>query len=985
MIIENIRLKNIKSYGEGPDGNGVTVPLQGGVNRIAGRNGHGKTTLIEAVGYALFLSHPIFEENFQIDTYFLSHGAKTGEIGVTFQEGGQQYMVERGIGKQSKLKAKVIQTHDGSICAEGDKDVEIFLCKLLDFPDAKRLEEMFTKLVGVKQGRLNWPFDSKPAEARKFFEPLMEVAIFRDCFESIKPVADRFKELRNGTENQLGVVRQIIVDRADSPLQLAAAQTALKTTQEQTAQARIRLQAAQTEHGKWIALEKALQNAESAKLKAEGTWQAAQTRREHAEQRVLEARDAADIVAKTAVGHAEYQKAEQSLKELEEKQARRDALLRQRDQRVTEQTKCELKATGERDQIKQATDDREPKTLEQNRLAADLATLDARLVASKTRFETESGDAEKADNALSTLRTWIQGLPPAQERYAASAELAMRLAGELDQWSDTELETARATVKAHTGMWEQAQTNWVQASQRRKTMSDQLQQINGGVCPFLKEPCKQFDPAKIKQDLTNLDAELEQLKAKQESARNALDAAKKSLDPLEHAQKEIPGKRERLQEEVGKCRKEMAALLPAAVSQTLAWLHTWDVRTSTAPEVPVLPLNHISMEMLAGTATALSVFVRDSETWAKATVQIIRDRLKDFAGREKQRAAEEQQVNSLRERIQQIGMEIERLNQRITDSQRKAEEQDRQAQKSAKAKDGLEEQLKPFAELDKEIQAERQHRDQNKAGHEQYLSARKIADELPARDKQLEDGRTLEAELKRASDHAVAVHQAALGAFDSGKLQTAKEQETACRDEAARLDERMKSDHSELNRQDQRHREWQDACRERDRLAGVFGRHQAAIDLTELARTTLRDAAPAVAQHLCDRIAAGAQRVFNQINPEPLQLAWDANHYSLRIAPGDRRFAMLSGGEQTKLALAVTLAMIEEFSSLRFCIFDEPTYGVDADSRSRLADAILSAQAAARLEQLLLVSHDDAFEGKIEHSILLQKTASGGSAVAMAQ
>jgi hypothetical protein len=30
-------------------------------------------------------------------------------------------------------------------------------------------------------------------------------------------------------------------------------------------------------------------------------------------------------------------------------------------------------------------------------------------------------------------------------------------------------------------------------------------------------------------------------------------------------------------------------------------------------------------------------------------------------------------------------------------------------------------------------------------------------------------------------------------------------------------------------------------------------------------------------------------------------------NYSLRVTPGDRRFAMLSGGEQTKLALAMTL------------------------------------------------------------------------------
>jgi exonuclease SbcC len=153
------------------------------------------------------------------------------------------------------------------------------------------------------------------------------------------------------------------------------------------------------------------------------------------------------------------------------------------------------------------------------------------------------------------------------------------------------------------------------------------------------------------------------------------------------------------------------------------------------------------------------------------------------------------------------------------------------------------------------------------------------------------------------------------------------------------------------------------------------------MDLTQIARRVLQKAAPKVAQHVCRRVAARAQQIFNQINPEPIELEWMAEKYSLRIDPGDRRFAMLSGGEQTKLALAMTLAMIQEFSGLQFCVFDEPTYAVDADSRQKLADAILRLQDVneSKLEQLLLVSHDDAFEGRIENVVLIRKTGSAGS------
>lgn len=166
------------------------------------------------------------------------------------------------------------------------------------------------------------------------------------------------------------------------------------------------------------------------------------------------------------------------------------------------------------------------------------------------------------------------------------------------------------------------------------------------------------------------------------------------------------------------------------------------------------------------------------------------------------------------------------------------------------------------------------------------------------------------------------------------------------------------------------------------KVGSTLGKLHACIELTQKARHILQKTAPLVAQHVCNRIAERSQQIFNQINSEPVELNCNSERYSLRISPGDRRFATLSGGEQTKLALAMTLAMIQEFCGLKFCVFDEPTYGVDADSRHKLADAIVRLQDVneSRLDQILLVSHDDAFEGKIENVVMIRKTASEGSA-----
>src|SRR6266481_7716597 len=126
MLIRSLRLKNIKSYGEGSEGAGITVNFQAGVNRVAGRNGHGKTTLIEALGYALFFAEPDNEEKFKTATYFLRNDEKDGEIDVVFAQGGESYRIESDIGK-AKRSSKVIQLSDESTCAEGDEAVSGWL------------------------------------------------------------------------------------------------------------------------------------------------------------------------------------------------------------------------------------------------------------------------------------------------------------------------------------------------------------------------------------------------------------------------------------------------------------------------------------------------------------------------------------------------------------------------------------------------------------------------------------------------------------------------------------------------------------------------------------------------------------------------------------------------------------------------------------------------------------------------------------------
>ena len=818
MIVRSIRLQNIKSYGEGVDGWGITISFEPGINRISGRNGHGKSTLIESLGFALFFADPVFEENFKIATYLLRTGKHAGEIDVTFTHEDETYRLERGLGLQSRRRAKVVQISDGSIAAEGDAEVESFVCRVAGLGSRARLAELFGKLIGVKQGRLTMPFDSSPSEAKKHFEPLLDVEIFRQCFDRLKPVLDEFEELRRVEGMKLATISERIRERAESPAKVEATARAVETLGEKAKVALERKEAIAVLVAAHEAKEKAHWAAERMRVDTAGRCDLAKHRHDTAAQRFRESRDALDVVAKTKAAHEAYVAAEDAAKVLQQRQEQCASV------------RGELAA-------QQRT----------------LALLEEQAAVAKRR-STELSDEAKA-KALDSGRH--------REHLAKNREAIAR-----DRAVESENDAARRV--------ESVAARLTETEQQRKTLVLQLGQIVGGVCPFLKEACRQFDAAKVQADLGEFEGALPAL-------RRELDSARKDFAHCQTAAHTLTAKRAQLEAE----------------------------------------------------ASAIDALAKE--------IAQIGERASGEAA-----AAEQRTVAAAARKA-----EIERVQGALA----------------------------AFGDLDAEARRLQSAKEASVGEHRRYLAEKAKADNFGPSEKTMGEARaTLDALQKNLAD-ADAALAAARANFDPAALAGARRDSQEAAASTATCLAELASVKIELDREQKRAMELAVAEREKSALDLEMARLDASIVLTEKARTILKNAAPQVAQHICDRIAVQAQQIFNRINHDPCELVWTAQQYSLRIQPGDRRFAMLSGGEQTKLALAMTLAMIHEFSTLRFCLFDEPTYGVDADSRERLAEAIVEVQKISGFDQLLLVSHDDAFDGKIEHVVCVKKNAVTGTVV----
>jgi exonuclease SbcC len=156
-------------------------------------------------------------------------------------------------------------------------------------------------------------------------------------------------------------------------------------------------------------------------------------------------------------------------------------------------------------------------------------------------------------------------------------------------------------------------------------------------------------------------------------------------------------------------------------------------------------------------------------------------------------------------------------------------------------------------------------------------------------------------------------------------------------------------------------RSMQAEFRERERLRKI-------AETTDFIRSTLREAAPVVARNYVHHVSLEANQMFREIRGDAeCSLKWTEDYGVVLEEYGhDRPFQSLSGGEQMAAALAVRLALLKHLSHIHVAFFDEPTANMDAERRENLATQIGN---ISHFDQLFVVSHDDTFDGYMDHEI----------------
>lgn len=311
MIIRSVHLENIKSYVS------ASFTFTEGVNAIVGRNGAGKSTVVEAIGFALFDAGS--------GRALVRQGAPSGQVTVGFDSGldGRRYNVVR-------RTSSTWYVHDvelGTRLHTATADVSAFLREHMGLSRTVDLSKVFEDAVGVAQGSVTAIFLRPHSQRKAVFDPLLEVDEYDTAFSNLLDARNLARERQAAIENAHARITGILEKAPEVEARLAQVRAELAECERSHTAAASRAQAAAVERQQWDERRRALEAARERHAKAETAHERAELLNDSAQRALAEAERAHAIVHANRAGYDAYLAAREERTLLEGKAQQRQQLL----------------------------------------------------------------------------------------------------------------------------------------------------------------------------------------------------------------------------------------------------------------------------------------------------------------------------------------------------------------------------------------------------------------------------------------------------------------------------------------------------------------------------------------------------------------------------------------------------------------------------------------------------------------------------------
>lgn len=180
MIFKRLRLKNFKSYAN------EIINFDKGITVIVGENGAGKSSIFEAISFALFKQHTAGKLG-----DLVRNNTENMSVELDFISRGKEYRIIRDKTKSKTVSRLLTKTSSDSefmsLCS-GEREVSDNIQAILDM-DAN----LFLNAIYVRQGEIAELVDKTPADKKRLIGKLLGLDSLETAWKNLSPLISEYE------------------------------------------------------------------------------------------------------------------------------------------------------------------------------------------------------------------------------------------------------------------------------------------------------------------------------------------------------------------------------------------------------------------------------------------------------------------------------------------------------------------------------------------------------------------------------------------------------------------------------------------------------------------------------------------------------------------------------------------------------------------------------------------------------------------------
>ena len=192
-MIDSIELRNWKTH------KNTKLSFARGTNILLGQMGAGKSSIMDAISFALFGTYPgIQRRSVAVDEIIMNRPAqeKSASVNLEFGIDGSSYAIQRSLELSGSTKATI--SKDGSYLQSQPQRVNEEVERIL-----KVDYDLFSRAIYSEQNRLAYFLELRPAERKKQIDGLLGLDKFATAQENATSLINRIKDMVSESERAI--------------------------------------------------------------------------------------------------------------------------------------------------------------------------------------------------------------------------------------------------------------------------------------------------------------------------------------------------------------------------------------------------------------------------------------------------------------------------------------------------------------------------------------------------------------------------------------------------------------------------------------------------------------------------------------------------------------------------------------------------------------------------------------------------------------